>query len=408
MSVSLRLTLWFSAAFMLGYLIFGIAMYVQLSYSLEAGRDKTLMHRANRAITLLETCHVLDTKRCALKYEDFAAATPEGTLISVFDAAGTRLYPVVPDPSNTFPWPASAPEQPLEYSRVWFSGSSYRMLSKSVTIDSVPLRIVVGGQLKDNKVLVTQFRTGLLWATPIFLAISALFGYFLSRRALNPVGRLIASVRSISIGNLSRRLPAIRSGDELEALTETCNDMLARLDTAVGQITRFTADASHELRSPISYIYTLSECALRAPGLDTESAESFSEIVRECEEATRLLDDMLSLARFDSGHTELVFARTDLVHILDDVCSKAVPFAERNNHQLTIDLEQREAVWIMGDAASLRRLFWVMLDNAFKYTPSGGTIAIRLQVTESEARIHVQDSGIGIPQEALPQIFSRF
>jgi signal transduction histidine kinase len=398
MSISLRLALWFSAAFMLGYLIFGMTMYVQLSYSLAAGRDKTLLHRAERATALLKSCHRPNSTACSSKYEDFAAATPEGNLIYVFDANGKRLYPVAPDPRDTFPWPASTPANEQEFSKVHYGDGTYRMLSETVTIDSTKLRIVIGGQLKDNRILVAQFKNGLLWATPVFLLLSALFGYFLSIRALHPVGRLIESVRLITIGNLSRRLPTVHSGDELEALTDTCNEMLERLDTAVGQIKRFTADASHELRSPVSYIYTLSECALRNSSLDEESAETFAEIVRECKEATDLLDDMLSLARRDSGHTELVFVRTNLTDILNDVCVKAVPFAERKQHSLIVDLNRNEPAWIMGDASSLRRLFWIMLDNAIKYTPSGGEIRVRLQISGAEARIYVQDSGIGIPQ----------
>lgn len=408
MSISLRLTLWFSAAFMLGFVVFGITMYVQLSYSLAAGRDKTLVRRADRAVALLKSCRAQASESCKSKYENFAVGTPEGNLIYVFDIQGRRRYPVPNDSHDTFPWPSSLPVREREFSTVRYNGAPYRMLSNVATVDGEQLRVVIGGQLKDNAMLVSQFETGLLWATPVFLALSAVFGYFLSSRALNPVGKLIASVRSISIGNLSRRLPAVHSGDELEALTDTCNEMLERLDTAVGQIKRFTADASHELRSPVSYIYMLSECALRNRSLDEESAEAFTEIVRECEEATHLLDDMLSLARCDSGQTELVFVRTDLNAALQEACLKAAPYAEKQGHNLIVDLNRDQAAWIMGDAPTLRRLFWIMLDNAIKYTPAGGEIRVRLRLNGTEACVEIQDSGIGIPQEALPEIFGRF
>jgi signal transduction histidine kinase len=191
-------------------------------------------------------------------------------------------------------------------------------------------------------------------------------------------------------------------------LTETCNEMLTRLETAVGQITRFTADASHELRSPISYIYTQSEFALKNLPLEEEAAECFSEILRECEEATSLLDDMLALARCDSGYSGMTFARTDLKGILNDVYLKAIAPAEKKQHCLTLEVAKNEPTWIMGDAPSLRRLFWIMLDNAIKYTPIGGQIYIRLRTEGNEACVDIQDNGIGIPEDALPNIFARF
>ncbi len=117
---------------------------------------------------------------------------------------------------------------------------------------------------------------------------------------------------------------------------------------------------------------------------------------------------MLSLARCDSGQTELVFAPTDLSAALYEACLKAAPYAEKQGHTLTVDLNQSESVWIMGDAPTLRRLFWIMLDNAIKYTPAGGEINVRLRLNGPEACVEVQDSGIGIPQDALPEIFGRF
>ncbi len=407
MSISLRLTLWFSTAFIFGYFVFGIVMYGELSYSLAAGRDKTLLRRADRAISLLKSCGIGSAK-CAQGFDAFASGTPEGNLVHVLDEHGKQVYPVTSDARDTFPWPANIASQDRTYAKVQYDGSPFRVLSEPTIIGDAKYHVVIGGQLRDNRVLVNQFTVGLLWAAPILLIFSAAIGYFLSTRALKPVAKLISSFRSISIGNLSRRLPSIQSGDELEALTETCNDMLSRLELAVGQITRFTADASHELRSPITYIYTQSEYALKNLPLDEESTECFSEILRECEEATDLLTDMLMLARCDSGHSGMVFTRTDLKGVLSDVYRKAIPLAEGKRHRITFETSRNEPAWIMGDAPSLRRLFWIMLDNAIKYTPAGGQINVRLQMNGNEAKVDIQDNGIGIPQESLSSIFDRF
>jgi heavy metal sensor kinase len=407
-SISLRLTFWFSATFLLGFLIFGAVMLGDLAYSLSAGRDKTLTTRARRLRELLENVRYDSSQHRVTKFADFAEATPEGNLIQVFDSKGTRVYPPASWSAEEFPWPRWSITSGRQFSKTWYEGRLYRVLSESATIGPEQFRILVGGQLEDNRVLVNRFATGLLWAAPALLVLSALCGYFLSRRALNPVARLTASVRSISIGNLSRRLPIVHTGDELQRLEETCNEMLARLEGAVNQITRFTADASHELRNPISFIRTVSEYALRNPGLDAESAESFREIVRESGEAARLLEDMLALARADAGHAQTVFERVNLVDILFETCAKAQPFADTKRHNMTVHTKKCEPVWITGDPSSLRRLLWILLDNAIKYTPACGHIDVSLQVVGAEARISVQDSGIGIPDTALSHIFERF
>jgi signal transduction histidine kinase len=281
-------------------------------------------------------------------------------------------------------------------------------LSEPVAIGPKQFRIRLAGQLEDNRALLKRFELGLLWATPAILALSALCGYFLSGRALSPVARLTASVRSISIGNLSRRLPIIHTRDELQQLAETCNETLARLEVAVNQITRFTSDASHELRSPLSFIHTLAEYALRNPKIDAESAESFREIVRESGEASRLLEDMLTLARSDAGHAEAAFEPVNLVDALLETCARAQSLADAKQHNLTLHMKNKEPVWITGDGVSLRRLLWILLDNAIKYTPAGGHVDVSLQVADMEARISVRDSGIGIPEAALPHVFERF
>jgi signal transduction histidine kinase len=229
----------------------------------------------------------------------------------------------------------------------------------------------------------------------------------MSRRALQPVGQLTAAVRSLSIGNLAERLPIGQTGDELQRLAETCNDMLARLETAVTQIKRFTADASHELRSPLSYIFMVSECALRHPDLPEECREWFEDILAESQDATHLLEDMLVLARADSGNVDIPFERTDLFPLVEDSVERARLLAQAKHHRL--DLKYVDGPFeVRGDGVSLRRLIWTLLDNAIKYTPEGGRVEVRLEGSQTQVRLSVRDTGIGIPVQLLPRVFERF
>lgn len=394
--------------FLLGFLVFGMVMFADLSYYISAGRDKTLSSRAARVESLLKTTYRPTSAHSLNEFNEFIAATPEGNLIRVLDANGVQIYPADKTISQDFPWRSWTIDGSTESYQVRYQSRKYRVLSKAAFLGDKKFRILIGGQLEDNRVIMDRFRNGLFWATPALLLLSSMFGYFLSKRALNPMARLISSARSISIGNLSRRLPITETRDELQLLAETCNDMLARLETAVNQITRFTADASHELRHPISYIYTLSEYAMMRPEIDEESADSFAEIAREAAEATRLLEDMLALARADAGHVEVTFEQIDLLEVFWSSAMKSQSLANAKQHALDIKTERKEPVWIYGDASSLRRLFLILSDNAIKYTPEGGQIVMSFWVQGPKAYVSVQDSGIGIPQAALPEIFRRF
>jgi signal transduction histidine kinase len=266
---------------------------------------------------------------------------------------------------------------------------------------------VVSGQLEDNRQMLARFTTGLIGTIPLLLAGTALAGYFMSRRALEPVGKLTAAVRSLSIGNLAERLPIGQTGDELQRLAETCNDMLARLETAVTQIKRFTADASHELRSPLSYIFMVSECALRQPDLPEQCREWFQDILAESQDATHLLEDMLLLARADAGHVDIPFERTDLLPLVEDALERARLPAEAKRHRLVLQCAHGPFE-VRGDRTSLRRLIWTLVDNAIKYTPEGGRVEILLEGNETQVHLSVRDTGIGIPVHLLPRVFERF
>jgi heavy metal sensor kinase len=400
--------LWFSGVFLTGFVLFGMIMWANLARSLSEGRDRTVTGRAKRLEELLENSQTDSQARRNAKFADFAEATPEGHYIQVFDTHNNRVEPPPSRDAIAFPWPESSDSTRREFSKVWSDGKLYRVLYQPVSLRSGNLVIRVAGQLEDNRALLHRFTVGLLSAIPVLILGSALCGYFVGRRALIPVDRLTASVRSISIGNLSRRLPISSTGDELQRLTETCNDMLARLEEAVQQISKFTADASHELRSPVTFIQTLAEVALRNPAIDPDSEESLREIVRESGEASRLLDDMLTLARSDAGHAESVFEPLDLAEVVTECCARIRPALDLKKHTLSVRLENNGPIHITGDGASLHRLFWILLDNAVKYTPLGGRIEVSMETSAEEAKVLVKDNGIGIPAAALPHIFDRF
>ena len=377
-------------------------MWLDLAYSLGQGRDRTLTRRAARIAELLDAASGDDDSAREVRFEQLTDVIPEGNLIEVLDGSGMLVLPrerKAPD----FPWPRVAGIPAADrFGNAGYNGRIFRLY----THPRPPYVILVAGQLEDNRNMLARFTAGLAWATPAMLVLSALAGYFLNRRALRPVAQITAMLRSISIGSLSRRLPVATTRDELQRLAETCNEMLARLEDAVERINRFTADASHELRSPVALIRTVAEYALRNPKIDGESKEAFEEILAESVETSQLLEDMLTLARADAGYASAVFEPVDLSQLVEDAAARQRPLAEAK--QQTVTVQTSGSAWISGDRSSLRRLVWILLDNAVKYTPAKGSIVVSLMAIASEAVLTVRDSGIGIPEELLPRIFDRF
>jgi heavy metal sensor kinase len=406
-SISLRLTIWFGGIFFFGWVLFGLVMWQNLKTTLKADRYQTLARRVDRLQDLLAKTQGESDEDRHQVFKDFAHATGNG-LAEIFNVDGSRAYPSPSSAASTFPWPAVAIQNGEQFLHVVSAGQSYWVIARPYSLTGQPLVLLAAAPEAGNLVILQNFWKGLLTSVPILLLISSLGGYLMSRSALKPVDRITSAARSISIGNISKRLPVSNSGDELQRLAETCNAMLQRLDSAVSQIKRFTADASHELRGPLSFTRTVAEVALRNPNVDPDSRRAFEDIVEESAKAADLLEGMLTLARADSNSADTVLEPIDLGVVVREGCSLARPLAEERNLTLSVSTASTPSVKVLGDFSSLRRLVWILLDNALKYTPAPGRIDVALGTISGRATLTVRDSGIGIAQCDLPHIFDRF
>ena len=243
---------------------------------------------------------------------------------------------------------------------------------------------------------------------PIALAVSFFVGSWIAGRALEPVDRIINEVREIADGRgLHRRLPVPMVRDELGRLTETLNAMMARLERSFSALRRFTADASHELKTPLTVFRAGVERALITPGAPRDTLVVLEELLQEANRMTELVDTLLTLARADEGRAPLHRESVDLRAIVEEARETGELLAEPAGLRIDVETPQ-EPIVVAVDPSRVRQLLLNLLTNAVKYTPRGGRVHVRLASANGDVALTVADSGIGIAPGDLPHIFDRF
>jgi len=249
-------------------------------------------------------------------------------------------------------------------------------------------------------------RRAIFISLPLMLALAGIGGYALSTRSLAPLAWMADQARRITGSNLDTRLDIPNPAEELAVLVLAFNELLSRLDQTFESMRRFVADASHELRTPISVIRGEADVALSQDRSSAEYQQSMAIVLDESRRLSRLVDDLLNLARADAGHVKLQFRDFYLNDLLADCCRAAQTLAAAR--KIAIECRPTADLQFRGDEELLRRLVMNLLDNAIRYTPAGGKVDVALETGGDQVRIRVSDTGAGIPEEAAPHIFERF
>ena len=409
LSIGLRLTLWYLGIFALAQLIFGVGMWFILRENLHDIADSTLAGEVEDVRRFLDGQpagqSVAELRKVVT--DEYSAETG-GDYLQILDADGNWIYrsPALAE-AGFPPVSASLLRKTLHQDRR-VGNKPFRFVSTRIDVHGRAFTVQAGTSTHEEMETLERFQRYLLMFAPLMLLAAGAVGYWLSRRALSPVDALTRTARTITGHTLSSRLEQLHTGDELQRLSDTLNEMLGRIEVAFNRITEFTADASHELRTPISLIRTEAEVALRRSRGEEEYREALRHILLGAERTTSLIEELLALARADSGRQILKIQPIDLRGALKEVASgwrqlanvRGLQFSER-----ILDAELR----VLGDAAALRRVLDILLDNAFKYTPApGGTVSLSAEEKEGTAVISVRDNGMGIAEAEQGRIFERF
>ncbi len=408
LSIGVRLTLWYLAIFALAQLIFGAGMWFILRHNLYDLVDDDLESQVDDLKNFLQA---QPAGRSIAKLQEEVTETyaieHSGDYLQLFAENNQLIYrSAFVQAHQSSLLPPDQIKRPITRTRR-IDGLPFRFIFRTLEANGHVYTVEMGIPADDAVETLQLFRSYLLMFAPLLLLVAAGGGYWLSRRALSPVDALVRTAREVSGTNLTSRLQKLETGDELQRLSDTLNEMLDRIESAFHRITEFTADASHELRTPVSLIRTEAELALRRSRGEAEYKESLRHILLEAERTTTLIEQLLSIARADSGRETLKFESVDLRHTLRSVVDGWQQVATIRNLQFSASLDEQNP-HVMGDETLLRRLADILLDNAFKYTSAPGSVHLSLEHTADSAVVTVRDSGVGIAEEDQARIFERF
>jgi len=285
-------------------------------------------------------------------------------------------------------------------------GTPYLIYRTAVTYKSINYICEVWKSAEGLGLLKDRLRLIFGFGAPIILLFSALVGYLFARRALSPVDRLREQADMISSDDLSARLPLPRNRDELHRLTATLNRLLARIEGSFDAMKRFTADASHELRIPLTNLRGIIDVNLRKKRTLEEHEEDMGDALDEVHRLTHLTTNLLTLATIDSSKQSLSRTKTDVLTLLKEVIESARRLdLER---KLSFVLNAPEMPSVNVNAELVRQVLFILVDNAIKYTPAGGRVTLSASQTADQLQIDVADTGEGIQLDEQERIFERF
>lgn len=398
-SLRLRLTAWYVALFSTLFLAFGIFLYQVLAHALQDRLDQTLTAEAATAATLLPD-EMVEEKGNAPRAANEVVGETRGGSLAIFENSRPIAARGLELPDGMNPSLCGKPQT------LAIGPSGMRALCSIVPVNGRAFVVAAAEPLDGLQADLAVVRQVLLFAAPLFILLAAAGGYALASRSLAPLRIMSEQARTIGDRNLDQRLQIGDAAEELSTLSASFNELLARLDRSFESMRRFVADASHELRTPLSVIRGEADVALSHDRSAAEYRDALAVILDESRRLSRLVDDLLNLARADAGAIRLQTVDFYLNDLVGEACRSMQALAAARRIQL--QCRTGADLPFHGDEELLRRLLLNLLDNAIRYTPEGGHVCATLESEDAEARITVADTGIGIAADAAPHLFERF
>lgn len=410
-SIRVVLTLWYAVVLVLACLAFGASTYFYLedfqrrtlaqTLSDEAGWISDMIKLVRRVVGEKNSEQVVN-EEIRDRLAERLTKTPRNYFVMVATASGETIYRSENLAGTLLPFHSPAVGE----------SSVGRVISNDNVLYHVASRneggMVIEVAFHDRliQILLRNLLRVFALLLPAILFVAVAGGWLMSGVVLRPVRRISEAAREITAQRLDRRLPRREIPDEIGELIEMVNDMIARLEHSFEQISEFSMNVAHELKTPLTVLKGESDLALSREPIPEETQRLTSIYLEETIRMSRIVDDLLMLAKADRGLVEIRREHIVLSGLIADVHEDAVLLSSAKG--LTVRLEDRQDISVMGDPERLRQLLRILISNAVRYTDSGGTITISSAAIDSFARIEIRDTGIGIPGHAIERIFEKF
>jgi len=408
-TLAFRLTLWYAGIFTVSSFIAFLLFYALITSVIRERTDQELLSQVNRFSVLLTN--------------EGVEAVENGTLIEA-QAAGVKkvffrllqLNGQVYSSTNVSYWQDIGIDRVALQALLRGDAPVFKTIVIPNRRDKVrilyamlsPSMILQVGQAMESYSRFLDAFKGIFIGTMSFLiVIAAGIGWFMARRAVSGVEAVTRTARKISGGILQERVPVKGSGDEIDQLALTFNEMLDRIQILLAEIKEMSDNIAHDLRSPITRIRGGAEVTLSTGKSLSEFESMAASTIEECDRLLDMINTMLMISKTESGVDKLSPEEVDIAGLVRDACELFTPVAEDKRVSLNCHVPEKST--LLGDKQMIQRMLSNVLDNAVKYTPPGGKVEVSVSEDEKpNVVVSVKDTGSGIPQSDLPRIFERF